>query len=150
MTTAGEICNRDVVHAHRDTPVAEAARLMREHHVGDLVVLDGREGEQTPVGIVTDRDLVVEVLAAGVRPEDLTVGDVMSDDLVTAREEDGLLDLIRRMRAKGVRRVPVVDRAGALVGILAVDDLIELLAEQVTDLAKLIAREQTRERERRR
>lgn len=150
MTTAGEVCNREVVYAHRDTPAAEAARLMREHHVGDLVVLNGKEGEQTPVGIVTDRDLVVEVIAAGVRPEDLTVGDVMSDELVTAREQDGLLDVIKRMRAKGVRRVPVVDGAGALVGILAVDDLIEIFAEQVTDLARLIAREQSRERQRRR
>lgn len=150
MTTAGEICNRDVVYAHKDTPVADAARLMREHHVGDLVVLDGKEGEQTPIGIVTDRDLVVEVIAEDVRPEDVTVGDVMSYELVTAREEDGLLDLIKRMRAKGVRRVPVLDRAGALVGILSVDDLIEVLAEQVTDLARLIAREQDRERERRR
>lgn len=150
MTTAGEICNREVVYAHRDTPVADAARLMREHHVGDLVVLDGKESEQTPVGIVTDRDLVVEVIAAGVRPEDVTVGDVMSDELVTAREEDGLLDVIDRMGAKGVRRAPVVNHTGALVGIVSVDDLIELFAEQVTDLAKLIAREQRREREHRR
>lgn len=149
MTTAGEICNREVVYARRDTPVADAARLMREHHVGDLVVLDGREGEQTPVGIVTDRDLVIEVIAAGVRPDDLTVGDVMSYELVTAREEDGLLDVIERMGAKGVRRVPVVDDTGTLVGILSVDDLIELFAEQVTDLARLIAREQHREREQR-
>jgi CBS domain-containing protein len=150
MENAGEVCNREVVYAHRDTPVADAARLMREHHVGDLVVLDGRKGERTPVGIVTDRDLVIEVIAAGVRPEDLTVGDVMSEELVTAREEEGLPDVIKRMRSKGVRRVPVVDSAGALVGILSVDDVIELFAEQVTDLAKLIAREQSREREQRR
>lgn len=146
----GEACNREVVFTRRDGSIAEAARLMRAHHVGDLVVVEDQNDRRVPIGIVTDRDLVIEVLAEGVDMNDVTVGDVMSDALVTAREDDELADTVKLMRAKGVRRVPVVDRAGALVGIIAVDDLLDLLAEQVADLARLVQREQVRERERRR
>ena len=124
--TVGEICNRDVVVVRRDEPVTEAARRMREHHVGDLVVVDEKPGGRVPVGILTDRDLVIEVIAKGVD-----------------------LDTIKIMRAKGVRRVPVVSRNKTLAGILAVDDLLDLYSEQIADLTALIAREQKREREKR-
>jgi len=146
----GDVCNREVVFVERDGAIADAARLMREHHVGDLVVVEDRDGRRVPVGILTDRDLVVEVLAEGVDLNDVDVGDVMSDALVTAREDDALSDTVKRMRLKGVRRVPVVDRTGALIGILTVDDLLDLLAEQVSDLARLVQREQQRERTTRR
>jgi CBS domain-containing protein len=148
--TVGEVCNREVVFVLATESVVEAARLMRQHHVGDLVVVEEREGRRVPVGIVTDRDLVLEVLAAEIDPNKLTAGDVMSDELVTAREEDSLFDTIERLRAHGIRRLPVVDREGSLVGILTVDDLIELLAEIVSHLAALLERERMREKARRR
>ncbi len=146
----GEICNREVVYVERAAAIAEAARLMRAHHVGDLVVVEEKNGRRAPVGIVTDRDLVIEVLAEGVNQNDVAVGDVMSYELVTASEDDDLFDTLKHMRTKGIRRLPVVDRAGSLVGIVTVDDLLDLLAEQVSDLAHIVQREQTRERERRR
>lgn len=146
----GEICNREVVFIERAASIAEAARLMREHHVGDLVVVEEKNGRRAPVGIVTDRDLVLEVIAEGVNQNDVAVGDVMSYELVTANEDDDLFDTLKHMRTKGVRRLPVVDRRGDLVGIVTVDDLLDLLAEQVSDLARIVQREQTRERERRR
>ncbi len=146
----GDICNREVVFVARDASIADAARLMRAHHVGDLVVIDERNGQRVPVGIVTDRDLVLEVLAEGVRQNDVVVGDVMSDRIVTANEDDDLFDTLRHMRTQGIRRLPVVDRIGALVGIVTVDDLLDLLAEQVLDLTRLVQREQTRERTTRR
>lgn len=148
--TVGEFCNRDVVFIRRDESIGEAARLMRTYHVGGLVVIEEKEGRRVPVGIVTDRDLVLEVIAEEVDASKLAVGDIMSFELVTAREEDSLLDAIKHMRSRGVRRIPVVNREGALTGILTVDDLLELLAEQVNDLAGLIQRELKRERERRR
>lgn len=148
--TVGEFCNREVVFIRRDESIPEAARLMRRHHVGDLVVVEEQQDRRVPVGIVTDRDLVLEVIAQEVDPNRLTVGDVMSFELVTAREEDSLFDAIKLMRCRGVRRVPVVDRAGVLVGILSVDDLLELFAETLGDLATLLQREQQREKERRR
>jgi CBS domain-containing protein len=141
----GEICNREVVIAARDMGVTEAARLMRGHHVGDLVVTEDRNGHRHPVGIVTDRDIVVEVVAAGVNPEALKVGDIMGAEVATVREGEGVFEALRYMRDKGVRRMPVVDAAGGLVGIITLDDLLGLLAEEMTELAKLVSHERQRE-----
>jgi len=144
--TIGKVCNREVVFIHAQASVPEAARLMREYHVGDLVVTKEKTGKRVPVGIVTDRDIVLEVIAEGVGMDDVSVGDIMSDNLVTARESDGLLETVKVMRAKGIRRLPVVNDDNELVGILSVDDLIDLFSEQIVDLARLIAREQGREK----
>jgi CBS domain-containing protein len=141
----GDICIREVVTATRDTTVQEAAQLMRENHVGDLVVMQGSNGNRAPVGIVTDRDIVVAVVAPDLDPAVLTLEDIMSPELETALEDQGVFETINQMRAAGVRRLPVVTKAGALVGILSIDDLIQLLAEEMTELAKLISREQRRE-----
>jgi CBS domain-containing protein len=141
----GEICNREVVVAEKALSVVHAAQLMRKHHVGDLVVVESRDGCKHPVGIVTDRDIVVEVVAAEVNPESLKVGDIMGLDVATVRESEGLFEALRYMRDKGVRRMPVVDSAGGLVGILTLDDLLTLLAEEMTELAKLVSHERQRE-----
>lgn len=141
----GEICNRDVVVAEKALSVVDAAQLMRKHHVGDLVVVEEKAGRRYPVGIVTDRDIVVEVVAAGVNPDALKVGDIMGPEVATVHEGDGLFEALRHMRDKGVRRMPVVDREGGLVGILTLDDLLSLLAEEMTELAKLVSRERQRE-----
>lgn len=145
----GEICNREVVITEKTLSVVDAAQLMRQHHVGDLVVVDEKGGRKHPVGIVTDRDIVLEVIAEGVNVNDVSVRDIMSDKLVTAREGDSVLDTVKMMRAKGIRRLPVINDDNELSGILSVDDLIELLSEQTSDLAKLIAREQKHEKEKR-
>ncbi len=142
----GEICNRDVVYISRDSTILEAAQLMRQHHVGDLVVAEDKAGLRVPVGMLTDRDLVIEVLAANIGTEAVNVGDIMSPELVTARDSDGVYETIQRMRGKGIRRIPVINHRGGLEGIVAVDDLLGLLAEEIMGLAKLVAREQTRER----
>jgi CBS domain-containing protein len=141
----GEICNREVVVATRDTPVAEVARLMREHHVGDVVVVMEEGGQRTPLGIVTDRDVVVEVVAPGLDPDMLTAGEIMAPDLATVQESTGVCEAIRYMRDKGVRRMPVVSYDGGLAGILTLDDLLELLAEELGALARLVEREHDRE-----
>jgi CBS domain-containing protein len=114
---------------------------MRKQHVGDVIVVDKENGSAKPIGILTDRDVIVEILAEDVDPDAVAVGDVMSHELHTVGEETKLMDAIKRMRAKSVRRMPVVDRNGALVGILTADDVVELLAEQLSDLAALITRE---------
>lgn len=147
--TIGEICNRDTVFTLRNSSIPDAARLMREQHVGDLIVVETGSGRRIPVGILTDRDLVVEILAKEVDPGAVTVGDIMSSELVTARESDNLYDTMQRMRAKGVRRVPVVNDAGELVGIVTVDDFLDLLADELGALARLVSREQAREKRQR-
>jgi CBS domain-containing protein len=143
----GEFCSREVIIVDREETIVEAARLMREKHVGDVVVVEERAGERFPVGIMTDRDIVVQLVAAGIALDAVSIGDAMSFELVTAREEDGLLDTIRQMQSTGVRRLPVVDGRGALVGILSIDDLLELISEQLSGLVTVITREQERERE---
>lgn len=143
----GDLCNRNVVTVQRDTSAIAAADLMRTLHVGDLVVVEERDGLSAPVGIVTDRDLVVEVMAEEVDPETVTAADVMSFDLVTARENDDLMDTVKAMQRAGVRRMPVVDARGGLVGILTVDDCLELLAETLWDLGTLVRRERSHEEE---
>jgi CBS domain-containing protein len=135
-----------VVFATREETVAAAAKLMRENHVGSIVVVEQmNSGKRIPVGIITDRDLVVEVLAPGLDAETITVGDIMEAELVTVREKEGLLETMEIMRYKGVRRIPVVDEAGQLIGIASIDDLLEVLAEEMTELAKIVAREQAHE-----
>ncbi|PLX84298.1 MAG: CBS domain-containing protein [Desulfuromonas sp.] len=145
----GEVCSREVVYVERDATILEAARVMRSNHVGDVVVADKKNGGCMPVGILTDRDIVIELLAAEVDLDSVSVGDAMSYELLMAREGDDLLETVKLMRNRGVRRVPVIDRGGLLVGIVSVDDVVELLSEQLTDLVKLVAVEERREREHR-
>lgn len=145
----GEICNREVVIAERSVPVAEVAALMRQYHVGDVVVVEAMAGRRRPVGVVTDRDLVVEVMAAGLAPDALKVGDLLGGEIAVVREDEGIFETIRYMRSKGVRRMPVVDREGWLLGIVTLDDLVALLAEEMQQMAALISVEQRHESERR-
>ncbi len=137
----GEICKREVVFSHRNHTVREAALLMREYHVGDLVVVE-ENGKRKPVGIVTDRDIAISIVALGLDPDVITVGDIMGPELVTMRENQGVFETIQQMRFKGVRRLPIVGEDGALVGIVAVDDLVALFADELSELSKVIAREQ--------
>lgn len=147
--SVGDVCNREVIVVAPESSVLEAARLMRRYHVGDLVVVEQRSGTAVPVSIVTDRDLVVEVMAAEVDPDGVTVGDLTTRRLATAKEGDEMLDSLAQMAQLGVRRLPVVDGEGALIGILTLDDLLDLLSEQVGNLAKLVRTELRLERERR-
>src|SRR3990172_2092900 len=110
---------------------------MREFHVGDVVVVEEKDNKRIPVGIVTDRDLVIEVLAKGVPMDKVTAGDIMSAELVTVYEDEGLWLTLQRMRVKAIRRLPVVSSDGALVGILTFDDVIDLLASELHELARL-------------
>ena len=138
----GEICNREVVLSHLNHTVREAALLMREYQVGDLVVVEEENGKRKPVGIVTDRDIAISIVALGLDPDVITVGDIMGPELVTVRENQGVFETFQQMRFKGVRRLPIVGEDGALVGIVAVDDLVALFADELSELSKVIAREQ--------
>jgi len=143
--TIGEVCTRTVIVAPRQTSVYEGAALMRQRHAGDIVVTDDLAGKRIPVGIVTDRDLVIEVLAQNLNPEGFTLGEIMSPAPTTGRERDGVFETIQLMRSEGVRRLPVVDQAGALVGIVTMDDLVELLAEELGALVGVMREGRRRE-----
>ena len=142
----GKLCTVDTVCCARDESVQGAALLMRKHHVGDIVVVDDADGARTPAGIVTDRDIVVSVVALGLDPAGLQVGDIMTDDLLTADEHDDVSVTIERMRLRGIRRVPVVGEGGRLAGIVSADDLLGFLAEEMEDLARISPYQQQHER----
>ncbi len=141
----GEVCNHQVVTVSPEDSIRKAAKLMRKHHVGDVVVAESSGGFLAPLGILTDRDIVVEVIAEDVGLGEVTVRDTMSDQLITANEEDELLDTLIQMRENGVRRLPVVDRKGQLLGILTADDVIGLVARELAEVWALIVRQQGRE-----
>jgi len=146
-----EICSRVVVVAEPDTNLREAARLMRDHHVGALVVIEASNGGRRPIGIVTDRDIVVAVVAAaGVQPEALTVGDVMSRNLVVADESVGVFEAVDLMQDHGTRRLPVVEAEGRLVGIVTLEDVLRMVAGELTALAIAAQRSLSREAQERR
>lgn len=127
---AGDICIRDVAAVAPDVGIGEAAALMRERHVGALVVVEkGRAGD-TVVGMLTDRDIVTSMVAKGVDPARLSVGDVMAEP-VTVRMLDPLADVLGTMRRLGVRRMPVVDDHGALVGLVSLTDLLVQVAREL-------------------
>jgi CBS domain-containing protein len=137
--TAGEICTRIVTIAYRGMALSEAARLMRERHVGCLVVVEEEDPGRVVVGILTDRDIVVSVVAKDMDARQTAVGEVMTTEVVSAREEDSMLDLLELMRRKGVRRVPVTGPQGVLIGLVALDDLLEVLAEEMQTMAAAIS-----------
>lgn len=142
-----EFCSREVIIIGKEETILDAARLMRKYHVGDVVVVEERMGKRFPVGILTDRDIVVDLIAHEIPFDAVSIEDVMSFELLTVREEDSLLDTINLMRDKGVRRLPVVDERGALTGIVTMDDMLELVTEQLAGLVKSVTREQQKERD---
>lgn len=140
----GELCRREVVVAPRDITVRSAARLMREQHVGCVVLIEEHDGRRRPCGIVTDRDIVVAVTALGLDADVIRAGDVAAKELLEISETAGIAETVQVMRMKGVRRLPVVDQQGFLVGIIAADDIFELLAQELSGLASVVSHESRR------
>lgn len=138
---AGELCIRIVFTADPDESVIEAARRMRDQRVGDLVVVDQVDGAAHPIGIITDRDLVTRALAEGGAGLRLRVRDVIADELVTATEDDHVEAVLAKLDRHGIRRIPIVDHAGRLQGILTLDDIVTWIGEQVEHTRALIGRQ---------
>lgn len=143
--TIGTVCNREVITVQRDATVLHAAKLMRQYHIGDVVVIENHKNKAVPVGVVTDRDIVVELVATELDCKVITVGDIVINKLFTIKESAGVLEAIQLMTSKGVRRLPVVDNGGSLIGIVTLDDMLLLLAKELGALSKLVAREQKNE-----
>lgn len=145
-TNAGDVCSRIVAIGYPSLNIDAAARMMREQHVGCLVIVEEvAADERRVVGMLTDRDIVTGVVARQRDAQSLRVGDVMSHDVISVREDDTLLDVLAVMRQKGVRRVPVVGSRELLVGLIAIDDVLEVLSEEVQALAAAIAAAQRHE-----
>jgi len=138
----GQMCQRNAITVQATDEIAAAARLMREKHVGFLVVVEpaAEEGAVVPVGVITDRDIVISTIALGVDPKTLSVGDVMTCKPTVALAEDSIADAIYRMRHCGVRRLPVVGDYGHLVGVLSLDDVLTSRADELGAAASVITK----------
>ena len=142
----GEVCSCEVYIVRRTEPLAEAAREMGKRHVGAVVVVESRGDLVRPVGIVTDRDIVNGQVARGADLHSMKVADGKTSNPLTLSETSGLSEAIERMRARGVRRAPVVNDSGDLVGIVSFDDLVPVVADQLSALAKLMGSQAKREK----
>lgn len=141
----GEICNRSVVFTTEDMSVKEAAELMRDEHVGSLIVVRETDIGRVVVGIVTDRDIAIVAVARDFDPQTLRVIDIMTADPVTARTSDSVNEVLGVMRQRGIRRVPVIAEKDVLVGIVTLDDLLEVVAEEMQHFVQAITNAQKRE-----
>jgi CBS domain-containing protein len=138
----GQLCQRNAITVQAREEIAAAARLMREKHVGFLVVVEPAiaEGAVVPVGVITDRDIVVSTIALGVDPKTLSVGDVMTCKPTVALADDSIADAICQMRHRGVRRLPVVGDYGHLIGVLSLDDVLTSRADELGAAATVITK----------
>ena len=141
----GKYCTRKVITANKETGIVEAAKLMRQHHVGSLVIVSRGSNGDKPIGILTDRDIVVEVLAEEVAVDSVAIEDIMTRTPVTVREDEDIFTTMETMRVKGVRRIPVTDSLGLVVGILTSDDLLAVIYEEMGNMVSLISHEQMEE-----
>lgn len=139
MMAISECCNIGVVCCEAKASIPEIAALMRQHHVGDVVVVRYEDARRIPIGIVTDRDIVVETIAPDVDMHLLTAGDIMSTPLVTVTDEDSFPESLRLMRQHKIRRLPVVTENGELYGIVTADDIINLLTLELSMMSSTIA-----------
>ncbi len=141
----GRLCNREVVVIHASEPLSSAAHEMCERHVGMVVVVSDQAGGRLPVGVLTDRDIVRAQLNQASDLFCLSVAQVMTEPPLTLGENEAMTDAIERMRARGVRRAPVIDARGLLIGVVSIDDILTAIAEQLSGLARLVAAQQRRE-----
>jgi CBS domain-containing protein len=135
--TVYTVCQTNVVSVKPDATVQFVAELMKEKNIGCVVVTENHK----PVGIITDRDIALRSASLCGEPQMALIESIMSRDISTIKKDTGIFDAIQEMKAAGVRRMPIVDSSGRLVGLLTVDDLIRLLAREMADIARIIGRE---------
>jgi len=139
-----DVCKDTVVCASPSTSIADAARLMRDKHVGEVIIVKTKD--RKTVGILTDRDIVTKVVAGNMDPDTIKVEDIMAKNPTVAKEQDGLFEVAKKLERSGIRRIPVTDTHGRLTGLVSIDDLYELFAAELHTLAKVASREVSNER----
>lgn len=143
---AGTLCERGVVTINTDVPVAQAARLMRDKHIGDVIVTEKKNGKTTPIGIVTDRDLTLAAVTRTIDPEKLKIADVVPRSIAIAHEDDDLGQLIQVMKDQGVSRLPIIDDDGALVGVVTSRRIAQWLTQGLADILSIAEKQQEKEK----
>lgn len=136
--TIGRIGKRAVITAAIDMTIIEVALLMKKHNIGDVIIV---EDENEPVGIITDRDIAIHIVADEIDPREMTASDIMEEDLLVLKEHQSIQEALDMMCAKGVRRAPIVNKANSLIGIVSSDDLALLIADEMESYGKLIRKQ---------
>ena len=136
--SVGRICVRTVDLADLDETAQVAGSRMNTRNVGTLVVIDD---QKSPVGIVTDRDLAIRVVGKGLDPNTTMLESVMSGLPDSVTENTSIESAIATMRRGPYRRLPVVDDQNRLIGLLSLDDVLDLLSEEFEEIGKLVRRE---------
>jgi CBS domain-containing protein len=132
----GNVMTKEVIVMLPDESVSSASKLMRNEGVGSVVIVDRW---RRPIGIITDRDIVVRVVAEGLDPDKISVGEVMTPDVISGKRADRIFDAVRKMAENGIRRLPIVDSENRIVGIISIDDLMAILITEMSNLAVVIA-----------
>ena len=140
-----QVLTPTLVRTHRSTTLAEAAMLMRERHIGTLLVTEDEPQSDVYVGIVTDRDMVVRAVADGVAPKECTVGEIMTSGLATIAPHATLSDALEAMRSRGVRRLVVAHDDGRPVGLVSLDDIVDALGMELAGVSRILRSELQRE-----
>ncbi len=133
--------NREVITLSEDASLYDAAKLMKDKNIGALIIVKNKASDQTPVGILTDRDIVFKILDHEMELKKINVQDIYTRDLLTLKEHEGMEETIKAMCDKGVRRAPMIDEQGQLTGIITLDDLIIKLTEKLQHLSELIKKQ---------
>ncbi|NDG86017.1 MAG: CBS domain-containing protein [Proteobacteria bacterium] len=144
-----KIANKKVITVPSNATMLEAAKAMRDYHVGSVIVVEEKSGRKIPLGIVTDRDIVVSTSAFGIPPNSIEVKDVMSGALVSARKNDSLNHVLNLMKEHGVKRIPITDSEGALFGIVTTHELMNVLSDELSEVVRVTERQHQVESERR-
>nr|WP_297348450.1 CBS domain-containing protein [uncultured Glaciecola sp.] len=137
----GDICANNFLHVSLQESILNIAKLMRSQNVGSVVVIEGSDGQIRPSGLITDRDIVIEVVATKIDASTVTAGDILSGELVTVKDTVELLDALNHLRYFGVRRAAVVDNDGHLVGLFSIDDALPILSAQFSEIIQLMSNE---------
>ena len=133
----GNLCRREIICVDSRTTVKEAAKLMEGKNIGSTIVVQ----ERKPIGILTDRDILLRVMNRGLDPEKTSVDEVMTKQIVTLKEDMGLFEALQKVKGKGIRRFPIVDSNGNLQGIMTLDDIFYLLGKEMSDVTSIIENE---------
>jgi len=144
--TVSDYCERNIALLTRDASLQEAAMMMRIHHLGEVIVIDKLNGKNIPVGVVTDRDLVIEIMALEVDVEQISVGNIMSLELITVRQDNNLSDTLDIMQQHGVRRLPVIDNSGSLLGVINIEVILKVLCQDLSKMLTLFNNERDNEK----
>jgi CBS domain-containing protein len=146
MTTLASVCKFPVRTVTPATTVRAAAEIMREHHVGALVVVGGKNGAVAkPIGIVTDRDIVVAIVALDLNPNVFLIDDLIDRTLTVAKGDQHIREGLELMKKHGIRRLPLIDKQGKLIGIVTMEDLLAELAADLSRLSLVVENEITSE-----